>query len=423
MKLVGKHVDKHGVGHVTLRPEDDEDMWHLYNLIQQGDFVRAPAVRRVQTESSTGSTESYRVRLNLTLQVGRVEFSSSSGGALENTPELGAPSAGQQSSTALHISGRVTSENRHVKLGAFHTLDIEANRDIRIEKGDGWDSVALSRVEEAIIPGKGAEVGAIVCGEGTAAFCLLSQHMTLVTHRISMNIPRKSGSSGASQHEKSLTRFYSTLYDSFLRHIPFANVGLRVIIIASPGWVRDAVADYMAMEAGRRGDKVLQKALREKVTKVHISSPHVHSLMDVLKTPEVVSQLKETKFAREGVMLDRFFKMLAVDEARAWYGPEHVCLAADRGAVGTLLISDELFRSNDPSKRKKYVSLVENVQQQGGEVLIFSSMHESGQQLNQLTGVAAILTFPLDIEVVEAEEREEEERRKRATTGETDLNH
>lgn len=35
-------------------------------------------------------------------------------------------------------------------------------------------------------------------------------------------------------------------------------------------------------------------------------------------------------------------------------------------------------------------------------------------ELNQLTGIAAILTFPLDIEVIEAEEREakeEEERR------------
>ena len=57
--------------------------------------------------------------------------------------------------------------------------------------------------------------------------------------------------------------------------------------------------------------------------------------------------------------------------------------------------------------------------------MIFSSMHESGQrevlknnqgastdstaELNQLTGIAAILTFPLDIEVVEAEEREEVE--------------
>jgi protein pelota len=90
------------------------------------------------------------------------------------------------------------------------------------------------------------------------------------------------------------------------------------------------------------------------------------------------------------------------------------------------------FRSSDPVQRKKYVALVEAVQQKGGEVLIFSSMHESGQrrswiffphydllptlantELNQLTGIAAILTFPLDIEVVETEEREEEEKRRR----------
>jgi protein pelota len=173
-------------------------------------------------------------------------------------------------------------------MGAYHTLDIEPNRDIRVEKSDGWDSVAKARVEEAIVPGKGAEVGAIVCGEGTAAFCLLSQHMTVVTHRVSVPIPRKSSSSGATQHEKALQKFYGTVYDSFVRHIPYNNAGLRAIVIASPGWVRDSVFEYLVAEAGRRGDKVLGRALKDKVIKVHVSSPHVHSLVEVLKSPEVI---------------------------------------------------------------------------------------------------------------------------------------
>jgi protein pelota len=33
--------------------------------------------------------------------------------------------------------------------------------------------------------------------------------------------------------------------------------------------------------------------------------------------------------------------------------------------------------------------------------------------LNQLTGIAAILTFPLDVEIVEAEEKEAAEEQKR----------
>ncbi|KAH7914228.1 eRF1 domain 1-domain-containing protein [Hygrophoropsis aurantiaca] len=424
MKLINKFVDKNRTGHVTLRPEDDEDMWHLYNLIQQDDLVRAPAIRGVKSESTTGSVESHRVRLNLTVQASKVEFLSSSAPAssADQPPSNAASSSNAPlPSAALQISGPVTSENQYVRMGAYHTLDIEHHRDVRIEKIEGWDSVALSRVKESCVPGRGAEVGAVVCGEGTAAFCLLSEHLTLITHRISVPVPRKASATGTSQHEKAMTRFYSTLYDAFVRHIPYSAPGLRVIVFASPGWVRDGVYDWMLGEASRKGDKILGKVLREKTLKVHISSPHVHSLVEVLKSPEIVSQLKETKFAREGVVLDKFFKMLGVDEMRAWYGPDHVCLAADRGAIGTLLISDNLFRASDPKTRRKYVSLVEGVQRKGAEVVIFSSMHESGQQLNQLTGIAAILTFPLDIEVVEAEEREareEEERKKREAEGE-----
>ncbi|ESK94386.1 deoxyribodipyrimidine photo-lyase [Moniliophthora roreri MCA 2997] len=419
MKLVGKHVDKHGAGYVTLRPEDDEDIWHLYNLIQEGDAIRAPAIRRVQKTTDTGSIDSQRVRLNLTIEVKKVEFSSYASGDANQASGDNSGSTGS-STASLQIAGKVISENPHVKLGAFHTLDIETNRDIRIEKADGWDSIALSRVEESVVPGRGAEVGAVVCGEGVAAFCLLSEHMTIVTHRISVPVPRKAAASGTSQHEKALSRFYGMLFDAFLRHIPYSNVGLKAIVIASPGWVRDTVYDHMMQEASKRGDKILQKALREKGVKVHVSSPHVHSLVEVLRSPEIVAQLKETKFAREGIALDKFHKMLATDELRAWYGPDHVVLAADRGAIGTLLISDELFRSSNPETRKKYVALTEAVQQKGGEVVIFSSMHESGQQLNQLSGIAAILTFPLDVEVVEAEE--EEERKRKELEGEEGLN-
>ncbi len=257
---------------------------------------------RVQKTSATGSTESQRVRVNLTLQVGRVDFSSSAAPATTDASTTSdASSSANTSTAALHISGRVTAENQHVKLGAHHTLDIEANRDVRIEKADGWDSIALARVEEAIVPGRGAEVGAVVCGEGTAAFCLLSEHMTLVTHRISVSIPRKAVASGASQHEKALLKFYGSIYDAFIRHIPYANVGLKAIVIASPGWVRDSVFTHMMEEATKRGDKVLQKALREKTIKVHISSPHVHSLVEVLKSPEV-----RTSFVLVACIFDKF---------------------------------------------------------------------------------------------------------------------
>jgi protein pelota len=112
----------------------------------------------------------------LTIQVKRVHFSPSASGAETagaGTATASAASAEQLPTASLHISGPVTEENQHVKMGAYHTLDIETQRNIRIIK-DEWDSVALGRVEEACVPGRGAEVGAVVCGEGESPSNVIS---------------------------------------------------------------------------------------------------------------------------------------------------------------------------------------------------------------------------------------------------------
>jgi protein pelota len=78
--------------------------------------------------------------------------------------------------------------------------------------------------------------------------------------------------------------------------------------------------------------------------------------------------------------------------------PQAICLTA-------CLPADKLFRINNVAKRKKYADLVEGVREAGGEALLFSSMHISGEQLNNLSGIAAVLRFPLpeleDQEIVE----------------------
>lgn len=107
--------------------------------------------------------------------------------------------------------------------------------------------------------------------------------MTVIRQRIEVPVPRKrTGSS--SMHDKGLERFYNTLYASFLRHIPYAS--LRVVVIASPGFVKDAVYDYIFAEAVKANNKPLLQA-KNKFLRVHVNSPHVHSLMEVLKSPEV----------------------------------------------------------------------------------------------------------------------------------------
>jgi len=94
--------------------------------------------------------------------------------------------------------------------------------------------------------------------------------------------------------------------------------------------------------------------------------------------------------------------MIDTHPDKAYYGYAHVKRADDELAVDHLLVTDGLFRSATIQVRKRYVELVESVREHGGTVHILSSMHLSGQQLAQVSGVAAILRYPLpDLEELE----------------------
>ena len=54
------------------------------------------------------------------------------------------------------------------------------------------------------------------------------------------------------------------------------------------------------------------------------------------------------------------------------------------------------------AQRRAAAALVEGVREGGGQAHVFSGAHVSGEQLDQLSGVAAILRFPLpDLEDAE----------------------
>jgi len=44
----------------------------------------------------------------------------------------------------------------------------------------------------------------------------------------------------------------------------------------------------------------------------------------VLKSPEVLAKLSDTKYARETRFMDDFMTLLRKDDGRAWYGPSEV---------------------------------------------------------------------------------------------------
>lgn len=97
MRLISKSLDRGSSGEIKLVPEEQEDMWHAYNLISTGDSLRSSTVRKVTQTSDTGSTTTTKRRLVLTIEVMNVDYDSSS--------------------CTLRVKGRTTEENEFVKKG------------------------------------------------------------------------------------------------------------------------------------------------------------------------------------------------------------------------------------------------------------------------------------------------------------------
>eukprot|EP00802_Teleaulax_amphioxeia_P014112 Tamp_14172.p1 GENE.Tamp_14172~~Tamp_14172.p1 ORF type:complete len:459 (-),score=127.42 Tamp_14172:276-1487(-) len=369
MKLLSREISKEG-GRVKLIPEDAQDLWTVYNLVAVGDSLRAETQRKVSSETSTGTVSSERMRITLTIQVETLDFDASL--------------------PLLRLKGKNIVENEHVKMGAYHTLELETNRPFTLAK-PGWDSVAAELVQDACDVTKRADVAALVLQEGLAYVCLITSSMTLTRQRIEMSIPRKQGAA-AMGRDKAVSKFYDAVMRAVMEHVDFDVV--KCLLIASPGFVKDAFMAHLEVAAHKMDLRALMQH-KSKFVLCHCSSGQKHALKEVLADPAVLARMSDTKAAEESAALGNFFKALDQDSDRAAYGHAYVMRAADIGAIATLLISDNLFRSPQAEDRKRYVELVEGVRDGGGKALIFSTMHVSGERLQQLGGLAAILRFPL----------------------------
>lgn len=369
MKLLGKLPAKDEEGEAKMVAEEGEDLWHAYNLIREGDHVTATTFRKISRDNGVGS-ESERIKLKLTIKVEGIEYDGE----------------GHQ----IRLKGRNVTENEHVKLGAYHSLELELQRAFTLTK-DRWDALDVERIKQCTDPAASADLAVLLITEGLANLCLVGRTCTITRAKVEVNMPRKRGAAAAG-YDKAIENFYQRAFAAVVRHVDWEIV--KCLVIAGPGFAKEGFKEYLDLEAQRKDVRVLILN-KPKIVLASASSAYRHALKEVLASPAIASQIKDTKAAQEVNALSDFMNMLGTDPARAFYGPGHVRAAHELGAIALLLISDSLFRTADPVMRTKYAALVEEVESGGGKALVFSGAHSSGEQLNQLTGVAAILRFPL----------------------------
>ena len=391
---------------VMITPESGEDMYVIAALIEEGDVVTASTLRKVQREAG-GASVSSRQLMRLGVEVDSTDLDADAG--------------------LIRAAGRVTTEVEHVKLGAHHTLELEPHRPFDLTKPHGWLDRHYAMLKEAQAAGAAADVIAVVMEEGTAYVCAVSGPITSVRAKVVTSVPKKR--TGTTHHEKGLERFFDATMAALVRHADWAgpaaaataasssnsinapavaaaatpSSAVRPIIIASPGFLKDDFLSYMIEHPPCK--EVTDAANKGRFLAAHSSAGHPRALRGVLADPSVAARLGGTRAASDSTALDGFLRALHTDPDTAVYGYRHVRAAAERAAVGSLLIVDSLLRAKDPAVRAGYAALVEEVNRgsnnsssgpgSSSAVHVLAAGHGAGAQLAQMGGLAALLRFPV----------------------------
>jgi len=332
-------------GRITLRIDDPDDLYFLNQLMVRGDRLGAVALRRVETKEDMLRSDSLpRRRVRLVIEVEETEF---------------APFT-----DSLRAKGTIVEGPPDIRGHHTHIIEPGSVLDLFKEAVSPAEEQLLEEACEASARPQMVVVG--IDDSECTVFRLRSYGLEEVEFL-------QAGAGGK--------RFpgegrWDALFDELAETVrPMCAAGAPVVLVG-PSFIKEMAAarlrkempdlDIVILNASSGGSSGVREALSKG-----------EGLRDVLRRSRVV---KEGEAVQE--LMSRIGK-----GSGATYGPSQVERALEMGAVETLLISDDRFRTREGRE------LMDRARAQGASTMIVSPHHDLGRSFALLGGLGALLRF------------------------------
>ena len=347
MKVIFKDL-KHG--EIKLVPENLDDIWHLYNIVETGDLVRAVSFRTdEQKDDKKRSKKAEKKRMKLGIRVSEIKF--------------------HEFSDRLRIHGTI--EEGPQDLGSFHTLNVDADKmePITIIKEE-WKHHQLQRIDEAVKLRSQPIVVFVSLDEECATIAVLRQSGIQWIADVDSKRSGKMYESKDNQNE---------YFGEILSIVKTNKTKNSTLVIIGPGFTKDHFAKY-----GKEKDsEIFEK------TVVHATGHSgMNGVQEAIKTGVIKQITKENRVVLETEFVEKLFEEIKKD-GLVTYGYDDVKSAILNGAVNRLLITDKIVRTKEGEE------LLKIAKQSNSEFTIINTIHEAGKKMEGIGGVAALLRFKI----------------------------
>ena len=347
-----------------LKIETLDDLWHLYNVVTPGDVVVSRTARRVKIgDEDARKQDSVRKPMTLTLKVEDVSFHSFT--------------------NRVRILGVITDgPSDLVSIGSHHTFNIETGATLTIIK-DRWPEFLLKRLKEAEKAQLSPLCLIVTIEDGVAEIFLAADYGLKEAVRVKTEISRKRGTQKS--YDATMKEFFTEVTQAIIAQIEQNEFGL--IIIAGPGFVKDHFQTYL--NAARIKD--LPSVVVESTNSIGIPGAK-----EILYRGIISRAITGLKVEKETQLIEDVIAHVAKGDGLAAYGDKEVEKAVQYGAVEELLITDIRLREATEDKRKWIDRIIRDTEKARGKFHIVSSEHPSGDQLQNIGGIAAVLRFCIE---------------------------
>ena len=348
-------------GFAKVMPESLDDLWHLYNIILKNDEVHARTTRQVKPDDQYARpTKAKRVPVNLGVQVGKMYW--------------------DRVLNRLRINGIVCEAPEKLSIkGSRHTIDVTVNTPVTIVK-KRWQKHQLDRLKRA---SKITAVPLTIISLDDEEYCVA----VLREYGVEVKMGERTKLPGKFEAEKR-AKAKHLFFKGALKSLREAWAPLNCpIVVIGPGFIKDDFADYVKNEA---------KDVAESIVGVKgVNSAGLSGIQESLRSGILYNMLQHLRVAEEMKAMEEFLARLGKGKADATYGFSEVEKAITYGAVEKLLVADSTLRETTDEKRIALEKIMKNVEEARGEVMVLSTENEAGTKLLSLSGVAALLRFPL----------------------------
>ena len=335
-------------GNVKVQIETDEDLWHLYNVIEEGDLVTASTTRREEKAADKLRAErAEKKRMTLGIRIEKIEFS--------------------EDDLRLKLLGTI--ETGPQDLGQHHTLIFENGDNLDIGKHH-WRDTQVERLRRAVSESKKPRIVFVSLDQDEATVAVLRQFGLKEVTTV------RSGRSGKQYAEKPQADGYHEEIAS--KVVPLMEPNMPLVLLG-PGFEKETLAENL---------KRMHPNVFGRIHVHHTGHSGMVGINELMKAGMGADVLRESAVGTEIEAVEHLMSEISKN-GLGTYGPNEVMDAAVSGAVETLLILDTKLREQDLD------DIVRAVESQKGNVLVVSSHHDGGKALASLGGMGAILRYKL----------------------------